>query len=70
MGRVFVARLICSDVACAAELTAEAVRAAELERLICDCGCALEVLGWPDWVDDPAEVVTLRVAGARLRDAA
>jgi hypothetical protein len=65
-----VARLICSDVACAAELTAEAGRAAELERLICDCGCALEVLGWPDWVGEPAEVVTLRVAGARLRDAA
>ena len=70
MAAVFVARLICSDVACAEELTAEAARADELERLICDCGCALEVLGWPDWVYEPAQVVTLHVATGRLRDAA
>jgi D-serine deaminase-like pyridoxal phosphate-dependent protein len=70
MARVFLARLICSDADCAEEVTAEAARAPELERLICDCGCALEILGWPDWVDEPAEVVALRVLAAPLRDAA
>jgi hypothetical protein len=70
MARVFVARLICSDAGCAEEITAEAARAPELERLSCDCGCALEVLGWPDWVDEPGEVVALRVTVAPLRDAA
>jgi D-serine deaminase-like pyridoxal phosphate-dependent protein len=70
MARVFLARLICSDADCAEEVTAEAARAPELEQLICDCGCALEILGWPDWVDEPAEVVALRVVAAPLRDAA
>jgi hypothetical protein len=69
--RVFVARLICTDAACAAEVVAEAARAPELERLVCDCGCALEILGWPDWVGEPGEVVALRRGAApRLRDAA
>jgi hypothetical protein len=67
---VFVARLICSDLECAAEVTADAQRLPELERLICDCGCALEVIAWPDWLDEPGEVVALRVAGSRLRHAA
>ena len=67
---MFVARLICSDVECAAELSAEATTLAELDRLLCDCGCALEVIAWPDWVDEPAEVITLRTEGARLRPAA
>jgi hypothetical protein len=62
---MFVARLVCSDPACAAELDAEASEAAELERLICDCGCALEVIAWPDWLEEPAEVVTLH---ARVRE--
>jgi hypothetical protein len=62
---MFVARLVCSDPACAAELDAEASDAAELERLICDCGCALEVIAWPDWVEEPAEVIRLH---ARVRE--
>jgi hypothetical protein len=70
MPSVFVARLICSDAACAAELTAEAIDAGELERLLCDCGCTLEVIAWPDWVDEPAEVVALTVRPAALRQAA
>jgi hypothetical protein len=56
---MFVARLVCSDPACAAELDAEAAEAADLERLICDCGCAFEVIAWPDWLEEPAEVVAL-----------
>jgi hypothetical protein len=67
---VFVARLICSDVECAVELSAEGLEAAELETLLCDCGCALEIIGWPDWVDEPAQVIALRVEGALLRSAA
>ena len=67
---MFVARLICSDESCAAETEARAPTLRELETLACDCGCALEVVGWPDWVDEPAEVITLHVAAQRLRDAA
>jgi hypothetical protein len=70
MVRMFVARLICSDAACAEEVTAEAARAPELERLICDCGCALEILGWPDRVDEPGELIALRAVAEPLRDAA
>jgi hypothetical protein len=67
-----VARLVCSDPACAAELDAEASEPAELERLLCDCGCALEVIAWPDRVEEPAEVVLLyaRVRGREQRRAA
>ena len=70
MAAMFVARLICSDMECAEELTAESADAAELETLLCDCGCTLEIIGWPDWVDEPGEVVALRVASAQLRPAA
>jgi hypothetical protein len=65
MGVMFVARLICSDEACAAEVVAEAFVARELETLVCDCGCALEPIGWLDSVDAPvAAVIALRVRGA------
>jgi hypothetical protein len=68
---MYVARLICSDVECAEELTAEAPQAPELELLLCACGCTLENIGWPDWVDEPGEVVTLRTRSPRaLRSAA
>jgi hypothetical protein len=67
---VFVARLVCSDPGCAAEVTAEARRAPELETLLCECGCALQILGWPDWIGEPAEVIQLRVTAARLPHAA
>jgi hypothetical protein len=44
------ARLICSDEGCPAVF--EAVGALEeVEALACDCGCALELLAWPE----PAE---------------
>ncbi len=55
---VLVARLICSDPACTEELTAEARTLRELEVLACECGCALEVVGWPDALE-VAEVVVL-----------
>ena len=63
---VFVARLICSDPACAEELTAEASSLRELEVLACDCGCGLEVLGWPDALDAGAEVLVLHERGRRV----
>jgi len=64
---MYVARLICSDEACAEEVTLEVATLAELETLLCDCGCALAVVGWPDEAVEPvAEVVMLRPrAGGR-----
>ena len=70
MDRVYLARLICSDADCAAEAAAEARTIRELESLICDCGCALTIIGWPDWVYPPAEVVALPAPRRELRDAA
>ena len=65
MRLMYSARLVCSDEACAEEVTLEAATLAELETLICDCGCALEVIGWPDVAAEPlAEVIMLRVQAA------
>ncbi len=58
---VFVARLICSDPACPEDVEAEAATLRELEVLACVCGCALEVIGWPDTVRAETTVVRLRV---------
>jgi hypothetical protein len=59
---VLVARLVCSDTACAEAFEARAATPAELEALACDCGCALAVVGWPDTDGDGAglELVVLR----------
>jgi hypothetical protein len=70
MDRVYVARLICSDTECAAEAAVEAGSVRELESLLCECGCALAIIGWPDWIDEPAEVVALPTRRPALRDAA
>lgn len=51
---MLVARLICSDPDCTAEAEARAGTLADLETLACDCGCSLEVIGWPD-ADDAAD---------------
>ena len=72
---MFVARLICSDAACADERTAEVATLAELDALACDCGCSLEVVAWPDWADEEvAEAIILRLRregrGRPLRSAA
>jgi len=62
---VYSARLICSDSDCAAEITAEALTLRELGTLLCECGCALEVIGWPDVAAEPlAEVIILRARAA------
>jgi hypothetical protein len=55
---VYIARLICSDPDCAEEVSAETATLDELESLVCDCGCALVVIGWPD----AAEAVLLHAA--------
>jgi hypothetical protein len=64
---MYVARLVCVDSECAEEVTLEAATLRELETLVCDCGCALEVVGWPDVAAEAlAEVVMLRIqAGSR-----
>lgn len=56
---MFVARLICSDTACAEPFEARAATLDELTTLACDCGCALEVIGWADVVDDEDGVLEL-----------
>jgi hypothetical protein len=48
---MYIARLICSDEACADEALAEAHTLGELDTFVCDCGCALTILGWPDHAD-------------------
>ena len=59
---MYTARLVCSDPACAEEIAAEAATLHELEALLCDCGCALTVVGWPDVDAEPlAQVIMLRV---------
>ena len=58
-GGVFVARLICSDPDCAEAFEARAGTLAELDALACDCGCAVEVLGWPDETDDGCAALDL-----------
>lgn len=65
MGAMFVARLICSDTDCAEESEVHAGSLAELERLVCECGCTLEMIAWPDWADDMARVVELHPGGSR-----
>ena len=62
---MYVARLICSDEACAAEALAEAHTLAELDTLVCDCGCALAIVGWPDHLDDPAVTAAVIPLGHR-----
>ena len=65
---MYMARLVCSDSECAEELTAETATLRELETLMCECGCGLEVIGWPDVAAEPlAEVVLLRVQAAAGR---
>lgn len=61
---MFVARLLCSDPVCAEDIAAEAPTLAELETLACECGCGVEVIGWPDWVPE-GELVVLRQAELR-----
>jgi hypothetical protein len=70
MGAMFVARLTCSDEDCAAEIAAEASTLRELETLVCGCGCALEVIAWPDHVDEPIAAVLVLRARRRLSEAA
>jgi hypothetical protein len=65
MAGMYLARLVCSDVECAEEVSAETATLRELQTLVCECGCALEVVGWPDVAAEPlARVVLLRVRQA------
>jgi hypothetical protein len=67
MRDMYVARLVCSDMGCAEQITHEAWTLRELETLVCDCGCSFELIGWPDVSAEPlAEVILLR-ARTRVR---
>lgn len=50
---MYTARLVCSDPTCAEDVAVETATLRELEALICDCGCSLEVVGWPDVAAEP-----------------
>jgi hypothetical protein len=65
MDGMWVARLFCSDDGCGVEIVTEAATLRELETLICDCGCALEPIAWPDHVagEPVAAVISLRERG-------
>jgi hypothetical protein len=62
VSHVLVARLICSDPACAAEAEEHAETVEELATLACHCGCGLEVLS----VSEAELLDPPRVAGERL----
>jgi hypothetical protein len=64
---MYTATLVCSDPACAEEFAGEAATLHELETLLCDCGCALQIVGWPEVEAEPlAQVIMLRVGSGRL----
>ena len=68
---MFVARVVCSDMECAEERVLEAATLAELEAMVCDCGCVVQIIGWPDWVEPrPSAVIALPARRPPLRDAA
>ena len=49
-GMMVLARLVFSEDGC--DVVVEAYGPlAEIESLACDCGCALEIVGWPEPVD-------------------
>jgi len=66
MDQMYVARLICSDAQCAELSTAESMTLRELETLVCECGCALEIIGFPDVAAEPLAEVILLKARARV----
>lgn len=61
---MFVARLICSAPECLAEAEARAATLEELDALACDCGCGLQVIGWPDADDQPPAELELILLAA------
>lgn len=64
---MYIARLICTDPACAETLTVEAASLRELETMACECGCGLEILGWPDHVDERPLATVLEFRPRRSR---
>jgi hypothetical protein len=54
------ARLLCSGEGCAALFEALGTLD-EIEALACDCGCALEILAWPEPAADGADELVLEL---------
>lgn len=50
--------MICSDESCAEQALGDAQTLEELDALVCDCGCALAMIGWPDHLDDVARMAS------------
>lgn len=58
---VYTAVLICSDDECTDRFEAHG-SLAELEALACDCGCALQIVGWAEPVTSRDTRVHLAIA--------
>ena len=48
---MYIAQVVCSDPSCAVETIVEAATIEEIMSLVCECGCAIDVVGWPDWTE-------------------
>ena len=57
---MFYARLICSDGRCAEIFEAYGAYE-ELDVLVCDCGAALQMLGWPEPVENTRDGAPLEL---------
>jgi hypothetical protein len=61
MGPVVVhAYLVCSDRECTERFEA-CGPLEEVQAFACECGCALEIVGWADPADEPAAPATLEL---------
>jgi hypothetical protein len=58
---VYRAILICSETECTERFEARGTLA-ELEALACECGCALQIVGWPERTDGDDERLDLLAA--------
>ena len=63
MSVVVHALLICSEDRCS-EVYEAYGPLPEIEALACDCGCGLEIVGWPDAVENGRTAVELELVAA------
>jgi hypothetical protein len=65
---MYVARVICSDPECAERTVAEAEDVLDLVWLMCECGCSMQLVGLPDFVDERATPAPLLLRPRRPLD--
>jgi hypothetical protein len=67
---MYLAVVICSDPDCSEELEVEAATLDELHTYVCGCGYAMDLVGWPDWVDDGSLIAAIPEPRPDLLEAA